>query len=497
MSDDHNKSYLPMLALVVAGFLVFQVLFRSQPHKPLSVPKPPEPPTETAVVLKETPKGTGAELFPAGSLYADHHRIMFAVYFLKEPKDDPVAAYKKAVAAQAPGMRQMERADLTKKDDAATFSYPFTFAELLDDQIFPPPDEQTLKYFGVGLTPEQTAALPKCKHALVMHFVSDHPHALQTLAQAAAVAMAVAEPYEGILWDEETRQALSLDAWKDRRLIDLAHPETVMLQKHVTIHSYRNDTTCRMITLGMQKFGLPDVVIQSIGERGTDSGASLINLTCQTLWEQGKLDRPGVLNVNVQALKNTKLRDSIQQSFREHAKGSGTVHATQGTPEDGDPENRLMEIAGVPKPGQDHLVGLEALISEVFGFTESLVHADRDDPELIAARDKARARIAALAPKMQKGLPHQESFLVKAPFRTDSNGIEWMWVEVTKWEKDELTGILANEPFEVHGLKAGATVKVKQGTLFDYIYYHADGTTEGNETSAILEKQQKAREGKK
>jgi hypothetical protein len=38
-------------------------------------------------------------------------------------------------------------------------------------------------------------------------------------------------------------------------------------------------------------------------------------------------------------------------------------------------------------------------------------------------------------------------------------------------------------------LKAGAKVTVAVEDAFDYIFYHADGREEGNETGALLEKQ--------
>ena len=79
--------------------------------------------------------------------------------------------------------------------------------------------------------------------------------------------------------------------------------------------------------------------------------------------------------------------------------------------------------------------------------------------------------------------------MVKGPFKTASGGNEWMWIEVVRWKGSKIEGILENDPFQVPNLKAGARVEVEEDSIFDYIYRHADGTREGNETSALIEGQ--------
>ena len=76
--------------------------------------------------------------------------------------------------------------------------------------------------------------------------------------------------------------------------------------------------------------------------------------------------------------------------------------------------------------------------------------------------------------------------MVKKPFET-ANGNEWMWIEVTQWEGEQMTGVLQNDPYEIPDLKAGAVVIFSESEVFDYILYKPDGTTEGNETGKILE----------
>jgi uncharacterized protein YegJ (DUF2314 family) len=63
-----------------------------------------------------------------------------------------------------------------------------------------------------------------------------------------------------------------------------------------------------------------------------------------------------------------------------------------------------------------------------------------------------------------------------------------MWVEVTSWKGDKIIGLLKNEPFDIPDLHAGQIVEVSQANVFDFIRNHSDGTAEGNETGAVIEK---------
>ena len=65
-----------------------------------------------------------------------------------------------------------------------------------------------------------------------------------------------------------------------------------------------------------------------------------------------------------------------------------------------------------------------------------------------------------------------------------------MWVEVLAWHEDRVKGVLMNAPFEVPGVRAGAEVEVPLASVFDYLRTLPDGTTEGNETGAILERRE-------
>ena len=76
--------------------------------------------------------------------------------------------------------------------------------------------------------------------------------------------------------------------------------------------------------------------------------------------------------------------------------------------------------------------------------------------------------------------------MVKVPFATPTGRKEWMWVQVSRWQGPRIHGVLDNDPVDVTHLKAGAHVDVLEDEVLDYLFYHRDGTREGNETASLM-----------
>jgi uncharacterized protein YegJ (DUF2314 family) len=289
----------------------------------------------------------------------------------------------------------------------------------------------------------------------------------------------------GFLWDEETREAFSPDAWSRRQQSWTGGVPDA--RDHVTIHVYRHGDLVRLVTLGMIKFGLPDVAVEDVATSSTRSMGSLVNLTCQLLVEGTELERAGELEVSIDALRCPACRESLTSSLEAGATRRASLALGQGTLEEGDADNRLIEIA-FPGPAPTLQERHFQLLSSLFGASDSLVKVEHDAALLEASR-RARTTVLAMKPRYREGPPDLETLLVKTPFDVPGGGTEWMWVEVVRWQGSTIEGILMNDPFEIPDLQAGARVRVRDQDIFDYILHKADGTTEGNETAELLERQ--------
>jgi uncharacterized protein YegJ (DUF2314 family) len=141
--------------------------------------------------------------------------------------------------------------------------------------------------------------------------------------------------------------------------------------------------------------------------------------------------------------------------------------------------------------GSDTTSRQTAFITDVYGAQTDDVIRVKHDAALREASERARAKLPALKAAFSAGLQPGETLSLKAPFATPTGGNEWMWVEVTQWQGNQIVGMLRNQPRDVPTLKAGQMVNIKQEDVFDYIRRNPNGKQEGNETGEILSKIQK------
>lgn len=105
------------------------------------------------------------------------------------------------------------------------------------------------------------------------------------------------------------------------------------------------------------------------------------------------------------------------------------------------------------------------------------------DPALVAARDAARKRWPEFvqAFRARKG----QDFIVKAPI-TRGDFTEHIWITVLDVDGEVISGRLANEPYDLAGLKLGSTIVVRIDAIDDW-EYTIDGKTRGYFTKAAVE----------
>jgi uncharacterized protein YegJ (DUF2314 family) len=155
----------------------------------------------------------------------------------------------------------------------------------------------------------------------------------------------------------------------------------------------------------------------------------------------------------------------------------------------------LIELTFDAYPGSDVHIRQENMIDSLFGAHDSSSRIEHSK-ELLDASRKAREKLPELQKAFNSGLEPGEYVLLKAPFPTPAGGREWMWVEVTKWDKNQIKGILSNDPFEVPDMHSGQIVVVREEDIFDYIRKYQDKHEEGNTTGEIVTKLETAAEPK-
>lgn len=412
--------------------------------------------------------------------------FVYAVYYASPPATEPVAALEAAAKRQG-GQIALQKE--FGKDVAA----PQAVAKWLENaqSSFRPPDMQQIRYFGRGLSQQQSEQLQLAKLALVVEFRMPASPTYAGLRAADRLLAEVAEQTKGLIWDEETREIFTPAAWRERH-IDGWQGDIPNVVKHTVIHAYQGDKLLRGITLGMAKFGLPDVVMNDYPRSNSGQAGNLIAALSQSLVEGAQIGPRSNFTLDLAQIRHEAARATQQAQLTDNARGAAQLYFTKGKLEEGDPQNRLLEFYFDHYPGPDRYARQTALFTTLYGFNDGIMMIRHDDA-ILAASQAAKARLPALREAFNAGLRTGEYIMVKAPFATPEDGNEWMWVEVTQWDGKEITGLLNNEPANVPALHSGQIVKVNMDDVFDYIRYDGQGNEEGNESGKLISQQ---REGK-
>jgi uncharacterized protein YegJ (DUF2314 family) len=413
-------------------------------------------------------------------LVAAHYRFRVAVYHAQAPSRDMRATVERLARGQFA---------LVVDDAAAERASGATLvvsSPTLSD--FALPDEDSLHYFARGLSAQDEQALLASQAVTALSFRGPGDQASVQYRAALQLVGALVRETGGYPWDDEAR--LVYTAASFQTLLDDWQGNEPLLSDHIALHAYRDGELIRIVSPGMVKFALPDLAVNQVSSAVHGPMGSVANLVCQTMLEQGRLGSGGKLVASIDALKHSAYKANLMQDLDDNAERRVELRLAVAFPERGDADNRLLQIAfpGSAKSLQEKQA---EVVLRLFGGHDSMVKV-KHDQALLAASARARQKALLIGQRYTKGPPFGEQLTVKAPFSTSDGGTEWMWVEVVRWNGDDIVGILKNDPFEVPALKLGSRVEVKASKIFDYILLKEDGSQEGNETGAILEARQKS-----
>lgn len=370
---------------------------------------------------------------------------------------------------------------------------PYARFGLTDDfqEDLPVPGLDYLAYSGRGLSKSQADDIQGVKQILILDVIYPAAMFLDGYEPVMDALHNIATSHRGLIWDSETRELFSPDAWAERRLA--AYEGAVPnITNHFTIHAYNTDENgngaIRAITLGLRKFGLPDIVVNDFSWSSNQGIGNLINLTAQTIFEGANITDDDKLILNVSKIKNGELRDSFREGLSENAVPQLEIGFDQAQAEEGDPDNLIMELRFDDFEGETLSEKHDTALSALFGWEDNFSLVEHNE-EILAASQRAKAKLDGFRKEFEKGLPPGDFISLKAPFETPDGENEWMWVEVTSWSGKNVTGLLQNQPYFIPDLQAGAIVNINQDDVFDYIRDFADGRSEGNETGAIMSRQ--------
>jgi hypothetical protein len=304
------------------------------------------------------------------------------VFYTPAPAGDPEAWLYALLAHDFPLLRPVRKLPSTEKGT-------FVSARRVHDvqSSYRPPDLESLRYCGHGLTADQRVALQSSREELVMDFQIRGEPPWKALRAACEVASRIVRETGGLLWDDATREIFSPAAWDRTRLATWAE-EIPDVARHTTIHLYRmkeSGESLRAVTLGMAKLGLPDVAVEGFSSSSARAIGNLIDSLDQALAEGAQVGRRGELSLRLRDLRNRAVREREVKGLKRGAKGEARLRLLAATKAPGDAENRLITISLDRYPGPDRSAQMSNLLESLFGAEDATVFTAPDDQELLAA----------------------------------------------------------------------------------------------------------------
>jgi uncharacterized protein YegJ (DUF2314 family) len=105
--------------------------------------------------------------------------------------------------------------------------------------------------------------------------------------------------------------------------------------------------------------------------------------------------------------------------------------------------------------------------SEDDTWTQRVINVEDDDPEMIAAIQTARNTFGFFESNWES--MESDAYSVKFALPTHDGQLEHIWFTPTSVQGDQITGVCANDPEKIPGLKIGDTRTVTRDDLSDWM----------------------------
>lgn len=322
-------------------------------------------------------KKASQKLLPAGSPMAQYIRFEYAVYMMPVPSKDPNAVLQRALKVGFPKLKLVSELPAQPKE---TLMAARIERDMHGD--YAPPSAEALQYFGKGLSQEEAAALQNTREAFILDFAHPKEDVWSELLTTNELVEKIARETGGLVWDEETREVYSPDAWHKRRIGDWKEG-VPRISTQTVVHVYENGEFERAISLGMSKVGSPDVVVEELSQMSEDQVASLINEFSQLMAEGYEFREGGRFRLDVREIRDARMRDAELKSLKGNGTGVACLTLHEGKSEDGDPKNKLIELGFERYAGNDRHAKQDAALSWLFGWEDSSAQIENTTGELI------------------------------------------------------------------------------------------------------------------
>ena len=315
------------------------------------------------------------------------------------------------------------------------------------------------------MTDEEKDKLQNYKHVLTVLFKGSSQNLYSKQQRINEFIQDIVNGKEIVLVDYNSYEWFNPKSWMKHR-VDNFKDSIKDIVHQISVHIYRDNEFCRAVTMGMDKFCLPDISINNFTCSNQNTFCNIVNSVIQTLGENPVINDDSILMIDLNEIKNSVVKNLLTSDLKKNAKGYVKLKLKSIKPEEGDNDNNQFLISFESPRYSNPQQEQEVIIANLFGASDRIVKVNHDSLLLMTSK-KARQKVPEFMKLFNNGLAPGYSILVKAPFKISNGGNEWMWVEITKWESKSIIGILQNDSYEIKDLKAGSNVTVNEDDIID------------------------------
>ena len=322
-----------LLARVLLMVAVVGYGSRSANAAPPASPSGPSPAAAASPSAAAPLAWTPGAMVPAGRLQERLAPFSVLLYHARSTADAE-AALKRIVGTRFPSVTLVREEGAKGPGPAG----PIGFGIALPIAKQPLPPEDVLAYTARRLKPDELAALKHATAVEVASFAIDTTRR-SDLASLCALAYELANDLHAVLQDADSSEFFTPEQWKSARL-DSWQGSIPGVAGHLGIHTVAQGGSSTVDTVGMVRFGLPDLTLAGVSRRDAPAAVALVIYVAQQLLERPLIDTPGELTVHATSLLYAHLRPETKSG----AHGFSTIDLRMAPPPSARSKERVLAL---------------------------------------------------------------------------------------------------------------------------------------------------------
>ena len=332
----------------------------------------------------------------------------------------------------------------------------------------PLPSMQALRFFGRGFDQSNADRLLASDYSISLTGIGpfDKNHLL--LKKITRCVDDIAKKHNAFVYD--VSDSLTFTSVSFSKIRGQEITQDLLSTSQFGVRAYRVKRGIRSVSMGLGKFGQPNLVIENFSEHHMGYIDKLFTVVLQHVIESHEKALPGIITIDVNKISNPIVRQKYSSFIKLNGKGKAKIQLRKTKSLKGDPAN-LLSIHFENSPGEGLWNEQAKLLKSVFGKDRDISNTS-SSTNLQAAIASAKKRAKAILAKGYS-LKKDGSRLLVAVALKRAN--EVVWVEVLKWEGSRGKGILQSNPIYTKSLKSGMKYNFNYASIMDFILYGPDG----------------------